>query len=97
MSVDQIELELSRLPQEEQDRIAAHLMQLRGQRVNQATYHPMTKREKLWADLSSHEDDIEVPDWHLTVLTETEAEIEAGKVNFVPWNQAKESIVRQLK
>ena len=48
--------------------------------------------EELWADLTMTDGDYESPDWHLTVLKETEREIAEGKVGFIPWDEAKKEL-----
>ena len=48
--------------------------------------------EKIWADLTSNEDSIEIPDWHIQALEETEKRIKEGKEHFLNWESAKEAI-----
>ena len=44
------------------------------------------------ADLSRDEDAVESPDWHAEVLKETEAEVKAGRAEFVDWEAAKKRL-----
>ena len=48
--------------------------------------------EKIWADLTKNEDSIEIPDWHIQALEETENRIKEGKEHFLDWESAKEAI-----
>lgn len=48
--------------------------------------------EKIWADLTKDEDSIEIPDWHIRELKETEKRIKEGKEYFLDWESAKEAI-----
>ena len=48
--------------------------------------------EKIWADLTKDEDSIEIPDWHIRELEETEKRINEGKEHFLDWESAKEAI-----
>ena len=48
--------------------------------------------EKIWADLTENADTIEIPDWHIQALEETEKRIKEGKEHFLDWESAKEAI-----
>lgn len=48
--------------------------------------------EQIWADLTKEEERMEVPEWHLKELKETETRIEAGKEHFDDWEVAKQAI-----
>ena len=48
--------------------------------------------EKIWADLTKEEGSIEIPDWHIQMLEETEKRIKEGKEHFLDWESAKEAI-----
>ena len=48
--------------------------------------------EKIWSDLTKNEDSIEIPDWHIQALEETEKRIKEGKEHFLDWESAKEAI-----
>lgn len=46
--------------------------------------------ELLWEDLVSAPDEIASPDWHSSVLAETEKRVADGKEVAVDWSAAKE-------
>jgi Putative addiction module component len=48
--------------------------------------------EALWADLSRHEEDVELPAWHGQVLRETEQRVADGKEIAVDWETAKREL-----
>lgn len=48
--------------------------------------------EMLWESLSSHEEDLEVPQWHQDLLDKRERSIESGEAKFIPWELAKQQI-----
>ena len=62
------------------------------------TLDKMTVREKLqlmealWADLSRHEADVELPAWHGQVLRETGQGVAEGKEIAVDWETAKREL-----
>jgi hypothetical protein len=45
--------------------------------------------EELWADLRSHDDQLESPAWHQQVLRERDAEVESARESYVDWETAK--------
>ncbi|HOX55825.1 MAG TPA: addiction module protein [Candidatus Paceibacterota bacterium] len=51
--------------------------------------------EALWADLSRDEAEFESPDWHGTVLRETERLVRDGKAKFSNWPAARRRIHRK--
>lgn len=53
--------------------------------------------EELWVDLSRHEAEYESPEWHGEVLRAREADISAGKDEFVPWEEAKRILKERTK
>jgi hypothetical protein len=61
----------------------------------------MTKSQKLramedlWNDITRDEDRFQSPAWHFEVLKQTEKDIQAGKVKFIDWEQAKKSLLRR--
>jgi len=61
--------------------------------------HQLPRNEKLllmeylWKDLSEDKDEFEIPEWHKSVLTETETRVEEGKEEAIDWTVAK----RQLR
>jgi putative addiction module component (TIGR02574 family) len=48
--------------------------------------------EALWADLSRHEADLELPAWHADVLHETGRRVAAGKETPIDWESAKKEL-----
>lgn len=48
--------------------------------------------EQIWSDLLKDEKSIEVPDWHMRELEETELRIKAGQEHFQDWESAKQAI-----
>ena len=48
--------------------------------------------EQIWVDLLKEEKDIEIPDWHLEELAQTEKRILEGKEHFQDWEVAKQAI-----
>lgn len=52
--------------------------------------------EELWADLSRAEEEFESPAWHGEVLRAREEALQAGKDEFVPWEEAKK-ILRERR
>ncbi len=56
-------------------------------RLTRAEKHQVM--EELWEDLSRPETKYESPEWHGEVLRAREADISAGKDEFVPWEEAK--------
>jgi len=48
--------------------------------------------EQIWADLLKEEESIEIPEWHLSELEETEKGIAEGKEHFQDWEAAKQAI-----
>jgi len=45
--------------------------------------------EELWADLSSPQEELEMPAWHGDILKEREQVIKDGTETFIPWKEAK--------
>jgi hypothetical protein len=48
--------------------------------------------EALWADLSRHEADVELPAWHAQVLREIGQRVADGKEIAVDWETAKREL-----
>jgi hypothetical protein len=48
--------------------------------------------EALWEDLSQNEQTFEPPTWHQEELAATEERVNAGKEQFVDWEQAKKEL-----
>ena len=51
--------------------------------------------EALWADLSQHEEQVPVPQWHKAVLADRERMVRQGKARFIDWETAKKHIARR--
>jgi hypothetical protein len=51
--------------------------------------------EALWADLSRDEAEFDSPDWHGTVLRETEQLVRDGKAKFSDWPAARRRLHRK--
>jgi hypothetical protein len=51
--------------------------------------------EALWADLSRDEAELDSPNWHGTVLRETERLVRNGKAKFSDWQAARRRIHRK--
>jgi hypothetical protein len=47
--------------------------------------------DQIWASLDGAEDQVESPSWHFDVLRER-----AKQTDFIPWEQAKAEIRREL-
>jgi hypothetical protein len=48
--------------------------------------------EALWADLSRHQEDVELPAWHANALHETAQRVAGGKETAVDWETAKNEL-----
>ena len=48
--------------------------------------------EALWDDISSNENDVEIPQWHQTILDEREELVAQGNAQFIDWEVAKKHI-----
>lgn len=53
--------------------------------------------ETLWADLSQHNPDEAVPDWHGKVLEERERRLAAGEETVLDWEEAKKLLRQELR
>jgi len=45
--------------------------------------------EQIWTDLLKDQDSVDIPDWHLSELKETEMRVEEGKEEFIDLETAK--------
>lgn len=66
--------------------VLPNLQQMTRQQMLQAM-------EELWSELSKDETAIETPEWHKTVLDETEARYRAGLESPVPWDEARKELL----
>ena len=53
--------------------------------------------EELWEDLSRPEDEYRSPQWHGDILREREEALQAGKDEFIPWEDAKRILRESAK
>lgn len=53
--------------------------------------------EALWSDLAHDDEAVTSPDWHETVLKETQADFSAGRVESVDWQEAKKELRRRFE
>ena len=53
--------------------------------------------EAIWDDISSVEENLEIPQWHKDILNEREQLIADGKARFIDWEEAKEQIKQAVK
>jgi len=53
--------------------------------------------EALWGDLASDEESFESPAWHAEELRKTEAELAAGRVEVVDWEEAKKELRKRFE
>lgn len=53
--------------------------------------------EALWEDLSSSEENVEIPEWHKDILDHRECLIAEGKAHFMDWDQAKKEIWQETR
>lgn len=53
--------------------------------------------EELWEDLSRPEDEYPSPPWHGDVLREREEALQAGKDEFIPWENARQILREKAK
>lgn len=53
--------------------------------------------ETLWSDLAADEDFFESPAWHGEELRKTEAELAAGRVETLDWEEAKKELRKRFE
>ncbi len=53
--------------------------------------------ETLWGDLAADDDSFESPAWHADELRKTEAELSAGRVEVLDWEQAKKELRKRFE
>ncbi len=53
--------------------------------------------ETLWSDLAADEDSFESPAWHGEELRKTEADLAAGRVETLDWEEAKKELRKQFE
>ena len=52
--------------------------------------------QSLWDRVSVDAEKVPVPDWHLKIIRDRAAELEANPESTIPWDQARKDIVRRL-
>jgi putative addiction module component (TIGR02574 family) len=52
--------------------------------------------EAIWEDLRRGKPEVEMPDWHQSLLDEREELLREGKAKFIPWEQARQEIAAAL-
>jgi hypothetical protein len=52
--------------------------------------------EAIWDDLSKTVEDVESPEWHRTLLRETEARVAAGQERIADWETAKRELRKRF-
>jgi putative addiction module component (TIGR02574 family) len=53
--------------------------------------------EELWQALSTHENQVPVPDWHKQVLDQRQREIDSGKGKFISLEEMKERVRKRTE
>lgn len=53
--------------------------------------------ETLWGDLAADDDNLESPAWHAEELRKTEAELAAGRVEVLDWEDAKKELRKRFE
>jgi putative addiction module component (TIGR02574 family) len=53
--------------------------------------------EALWGDLAADEEAFESPEWHADELRKTEADLAAGKVEVLDWEDAKKELRKRFE
>ena len=53
--------------------------------------------EAIWADLAKSETEVESPNWHAEVLTETETRVAAGEERIADWELAKKELRKRFE
>lgn len=53
--------------------------------------------ETLWGDLAADEESLESPAWHEAELRKTEADLAAGRIEVMDWEDAKRRLRKQFE
>ena len=68
-------------------------MMIALEQIHQLPLHEkLLVMEAIWDDISRHEENVEVPQWHKETLDERERLVAEGKAQFIDWEQAKRQI-----
>ena len=62
-----------------------------------STADKLLAMEELWASLTAEKAPLKLPSWHKKALLETEQRVQAGKEEFIDWDEAKKSLRRRTK
>ena len=62
-----------------------------------STSDKLLAMEQLWASLTTDNKPLKLPLWHKKALLETEQKVQAGKEEFIDWDEAKKSLRRRTK
>ena len=53
--------------------------------------------EALWSDLVADDESVESPAWHADELRKTDAELAAGRVEILDWEDAKKELRQRFQ
>ena len=53
--------------------------------------------ETLWDDIARREDELEMPQWQKDLLDERERLVDAGKAEFLDWEEARRQISKATR
>ena len=53
--------------------------------------------EILWEDIAADGESVESPDWHAHELRKTDADLAAGKIEVLDWEEAKKELRTQFE
>jgi len=62
-----------------------------------STVDKLLVMEELWVSLTADKKPLKLPAWHKKALFETEQRVQAGKEEFIDWDDAKKSLRRRTK
>jgi hypothetical protein len=60
-----------------------------------STADKLRAMEELWVSLTTEERPLKLPSWHRKALLDTEERVQAGKEEFIDWDEAKKSLRRR--
>jgi putative addiction module component (TIGR02574 family) len=53
--------------------------------------------ETLWADLAADDESFSSPSWHQEELQKTEADLSAGRIEVIDWEDAKKELRKRFE
>lgn len=62
-----------------------------------STVDKLLVMEELWVSLTTGDKPLKLPAWHKKALLETEQRVQAGKEEFIDWDEAKKSLRRRTR